>query len=290
MSILDFEKKVNQLLTKRKMMPSRKIGLQAFCKYFMAFAWEAHSRMGDGFEMLDILIDDDKLIGGDQFNSNFVKKFEELYPASLKGNRSWQHLMPSLVAFKGKGLGVGELYLALVIQGWSFERTDGKGDGRVAGGIRELKNTGASLKPLAEAVRVQDHLNKTVFKGNRAGPVSRFDEHQAWIKQEPNAEAVYFEYFRQLYPGRDVKDMAKKLAAAKTGREFYDIIGKEVLKWYKTVDNWNSLVIIDQDKMRIANIADVNNLSMFTDLKFDWKSERGGDTQAITDGYVNIKI
>jgi hypothetical protein len=49
-------------------------------------------------------------------------------------------------------------------------------------------------------------------------------------------------------------------------------------------------VIIDQEKMIIANIADVNNLTMFKKIKFDWKSERGGDTQAITDGYVNIKI
>jgi hypothetical protein len=291
MSIQQFETKVNELLTKRKMMPSKKIGLKAFSKYFLAFAWEAHSRHGDGFEMIDILLNDNNLIGGEKFNSNFVLKFEDLYPDALHNNQTWQRLMPVLVDFKGKGLGVGELYLALVIQGWSFERTEGKGDGKVAGGIRELKKNGASLKPLAEAIRVQDKLNTTLFEGNRAGPVTRWErDHKKWISTKPNAEAIYKDYFSQLYPGRDVSKMVKALAKAKTGQEFQDIIGREVLSWYQDVDKWNSLVIIDQEKMIIANIADVNNLTMFKKIKFDWKSERGGDTQAITDGYVNIKI
>jgi hypothetical protein len=62
------------------------------------------------------------------------------------------------------------------------------------------------------------------------------------------------------------------------------------LEWYKDVDKWDSLIIVDQDKETIANIADVNNLSHLPNVKFEWKSERGGDTQALTDGYVNIKI
>jgi len=290
MSIKDFETKVNQLLTKRKMMPTKKIGLATFCKHFLAHAWLAHSYKGDGFEMLDALLDDNLLIGGEQFNKNFILKFEDLYPTALKNNKTWQMLMPRLVDFKGKGLGVGELYLALVIQGWTFERTDGKGDGKVAGGIRELKKNGASLKPLAEALRVQDTLNHNIFKGFRAGPVTKFDSHKQWIVKQPSPEKIYLEYFGQLYPNRDVAKMCKELALAQNGQVFNDIIGRNVLQWYKDIDNWNSLIIIDQDKSKIVNIADVTDLSMFKDIRFDWKSERGGDTQAITDGYVNIRI
>ena len=289
MSIKIFETKVNQLLTKRKMMPSRKIGLRAFCKHFLAHAWLADTIEGDGLAMIDILLDDSKLIGGELFNSNFILRFEDLYPEALKTNKAWQRLMPTLVEFKGKGLGVGELYLALVIQGWTFERTDGKGDGKVAGGIRELKNNGASLKPLAEAIRVQDDLNKTIFEGYRAGPITKFEEHQTWIKTKSNPTAIYKNYFSKLYPGRDINAMCTALASAEDGKEFNKIIGKEVLKWYKEVDKWNSLIIIDQEKMLIGNIADVNNLDMFPSLKFLWLSARAGDSQAITDGYVNIK-
>jgi hypothetical protein len=291
-----FETKVNQLLTKRNMLPSKKVGLKAFAKHFFAHAWLAHSREGDGFEMLDVLLDDTQLVGGEVFNANFVLKFEEIYPEKLKNNRAWQYFLKDLIEFKGKGLGVGEMYLALVISGWTFERTGGKGDGRVAGGIRELKNNGASLKPLASKdappKKIQDHLNQTVFEGHRAGPITKFDNHLNWIQSKPNAEKIYLEYFTQLYPGRNVAKMCKQLTKVKNGKEFNNIIGQEVLRWYKEVDNWNSLVIIDQKNMSIANIADTSDagLKTFWNIKFEWKSERSGDTQAIPDGYVNITI
>lgn len=290
MSIKDFEIKVNQLLTKRKMMPTEKIGVSTFCKYFLAHAWLAHSKNSNGFEMLDVLLDDDLLIGGEQFNKNFILKFEDLYPAALKNNKTWQMLMPRLVDFTGKSLGVGELYLALVIQGWTFERTNGKGDGKVAGGIREIKKNGASLKPLTEALRVQDALNASIFKGVRAGPVTKFENHKRWIDTQPSPEKIYLEYFSQLYPNRDVSKMCRELALVQTGQEFNNIIGRNVLQWYKDIDSWSSLIIIDQDKGKIVNIADVTDLSMFKDIRFNWKSERGGDIQAFSDGYVNIRI
>lgn len=290
MNLQDFEKKCVGMLTKRGMYPARTIGLKAFAKHFIAHAWWAHSHEGDGDKMIDILADDSNLVGGDMFNKNFYSRFDQIYPAQLKTNKAWQRLMPTLVEFKGKGLGVGEMYLALVISGWTFERTDGKGDGKVAGGIRELKNNGASLKPLAEAIRIQDKLNAEIFEGKRAGPITKFSEHQEWIKTKKNPENIYKKYFQQLYPGRKVDEMCKALAVAETGKDFNNIIGREVLKWYKDVDSWNSLVIIDQDKMMIGNIADVNDLDIFKNIKFEWKSERGGDTQAITDGYVNIRI
>lgn len=287
-----FKAECDKLLVKRKMMPSRKVGLTAFCDYFKAFAWMSHCESGDGYDMLATLADDTQLVGGEMFNANFDKRFDEIYPAPLKKNKTWQLLMPHLIRFKGKGLGVGELYLALVIDGWSFERTDGKGDGKVAGGIRELKNNGASLKPIADAVRVQDQLNESVFKGNRAGPLTKFDNHLTWVKTQKDPEKIYLDYFQNLYPGRDVTAMCKKLAAVKTGREFYNIIGREVLRWYKEIDKWNSLVVIDQEGMRMVNIAGITDkdLAVFGNLNFDWKSERGGDTQAISDGYVNIRI
>jgi hypothetical protein len=84
--------------------------------------------------------------------------------------------------------------------------------------------------------------------------------------------------------------MVKELAVTTDGKTFYNIIGKEVLKWYKKVDKWTSLIIIDQKKMVICNIADVEDLSMFKNIKFEWKSERKGDKQALADGYVNISI
>lgn len=290
MNISQFELEVNKLLTKKEMMGKKNIGLKDFCKYFTAFAWLAHTKGGDGDAMIDILMDDDKLVGGDVFNTNFSLKFDQLYPKALEGNKAWKYLMPALVGFKGKGKGVGEMYLALVVQGWTIDRVDGKGDGKVAGGTRELKKNGASLKPIAKAIRVQDALNQTVFEGHRAGPVTNFSEHREWILTKSNGVDIYKEYFGKLYPGRNIDKLAEDLYNATTGADFNNIIGRQVLEWYKDVDKWDSLIIVDQDKETIANIADVNNLSHLPNVKFEWKSERGGDTQALTDGYVNIKI
>lgn len=290
MNITQFESKVIKLLTQKGMTGKKNIGLKDFCDYFTAFAWLAHTKGGDGDAMLDVLMDDSKLVGGDVFNQNFSLKFEQLYPKALEHNKAWKILMPSIVGFKGKGKGVGEMYLALVVQGWTIDRVDGKGDGKVAGGIRELKKNGASLKPVAKAIRIQDDLNRTVFEGHRAGPVTKFSDHREWILTKKDGVAVYKEYFGKLYPGRDVNKLAEDLYQANTGAEFNNIIGRQVLEWYKDVDHWDSLIIVDQDKETIANIANVNNLSHLPNLKFEWKSERGGDTQALTDGYVNIKI
>ena len=41
--------------------------------------------------------------------------------------------------------------------------------------------------------------------------------------------------------------------------------------------------------MEIVNISDPSDID-FLNLKFIPKFKRGGDTQAIADGYVNVKI
>jgi hypothetical protein len=301
--LVRFEQACNSLLTKRKMMPSRKIGLNAFCKYFTAFAWQAHCNAGDGFEMLTILEDDNQLVGGEIFNTNFVKNFEKLYSPALKNNQTWQRLITPLVEFKGKGVGAGEMYLALVISGWTFERTDGKGDGKVAGGIREVKNNGASLKPIHKSLSAdQEMLNQTIFQGHRAGPLQpnkrsnghSFARWDQWFKShsESDRAEILQNMFSKLYSGRDVKNLCDALIKYNNGQDFYNIIGREVLRWYKQEDNWDSLVVIDQKNMTIANVADTSDqgLKIFWNLKFDWKSMPGNDTQALADGYVNITI
>jgi hypothetical protein len=295
-----FETEVTKLLAKRNMLPKKKnVGLTAWRDYFLAFAWLAHCRHGDGFEMLSILSNDKNLITGEQFNSNFRRKFEELYPAPLRSNKTWQALMPLLVAFKGKGLGAGELYLALVIQGWTFERTDGKGDGKVAGGIRELKNNGASLKPHEDTQRrIINELNERVFQSNRPGPLNpnknsqgqSFERFIRWFSQQSNKKEILTEYFTNLWPGVDTKALVKKLVGIKDGQEFYNTVGAHVLAQYKSIDKWDSLVVLDQENMVMVNIADPADPAILKNVKFNWMTQRGGDSQAVCDGYVNIVI
>jgi len=49
------------------------------------------------------------------------------------------------------------------------------------------------------------------------------------------------------------------------------------------------LVSFDHNKLEIVNIADTSDVSKLG-LKFTPKFVRKGDTQAIADGYVNVRI
>lgn len=299
MNIQQFQTRADQLLTKRGMMPGRKdkVIIKSFREHFHAQAWYYHSIYGDGAEMFDLLIDDQLLIGGERFNSNF---YEEIFEQpQLKTNKTWQSLKPSLIQFKGERIGAGEFYFPFVIQGWEFSKDGGKGDGFVAGGKREIKFGGASLKPTKNpSHRAIDRLNQTVFKGNRPGPekpgsTSRgqsWDRWYQWFQQQKNPKEILTEYFTELYPDHDISGLVDDLLQADTCRKMYDTVGRYVLDWYKKIDGWDSLVIIDLKKNRILNIADVTDLSKFPKLEFAWVTARSGDVRQHADGYVNVKI
>ena len=70
---------------------------------------------------------------------------------------------------------------------------------------------------------------------------------------------------------------------------FNNVVGKFALKNYQRVDGWNNILYIDDEKMTVVNIADVEDIDGLG-LKFTPKFKRGGDTQAIADGYVNVRI
>jgi hypothetical protein len=291
-----FDTKVTDLLSKRGMIPSVGTGIKHFVDYFRAFSWYAHTIHGDGDNMLDILLDDNNLISNVILDSNFLKPLAKFYPSALSNNNSWKYLFETLLRYTPKGVGVGELCFPLIIQGWSCI---GNGDGTLfrAGEILrlELKKNGASLKPNREILRVQKELNRRVFEGHRAGPARNFKQHRDWIKTKPSAETIYLEYFPNLWrdfkDSPDVEHMCKRLATIDDCKMFYNVIGTTVLKQYKQIDGWYSLIVIDPTKMFIANLVDISDigLQIFGDkLGFRWISDSGKDTQAVSDGYVNI--
>ena len=58
---------------------------------------------------------------------------------------------------------------------------------------------------------------------------------------------------------------------------------------YQKIDKWDTIIMIDSERKIIVGINDVNNIESLG-LKFTPKLARGGDTQAIADGYVNMSI
>lgn len=288
------EEKIEALLDKRKYNIGSNSEAEArFRIDFTAHTWLNHSRYGDGYEMLAVLQDDQNLISGNYFNQNWKISIDAFTPKKLINNKTWAAVFPLLLDFRHTKVGIGELALPLVVEGWLYQKKDKVGDGFVAGGKREIKKEGASLKPIKKSQgRVIDKITDSLFEGHRAGPSDGFHNHVAWMDTKPDPKSIYLEFFSTLYPGRDVVPLIEKLMIDRRDWVHWNyVLGQQVLEWYKEVDGWSSLIIIDIKKNLIANIADTSDeMIRPLELKFDWKSFRGNDSQALPDGYVNVGL
>ena len=100
-------------------------------------------------------------------------------------------------------------------------------------------------------------------------------------------------YYSRLYPGNDTKPMVRQLLENIEDLDAYNtILGKNVMKWYRNIDGWTSIVIIDPDTLDIVNVADVEKINTEGDVQLSFRPvmSRGSDTQAVPDGYVNVGI
>jgi hypothetical protein len=210
-------------------------------------------------------------------------------PEKLKNDDIFPHLFQVLLGNKGKGIGKGELILPLIFSGYKFSN---KNDGRY--GINkksEVKDDGASLKPIETGVTdkgLVDKLNDKYFEGHAPGykDTKKFSEH---VKSVKNPQ-VYSDYFHELYPGCDVTQLVENVKKDyKDPIKFNTAVGKFALKQYKKVDKWDNIMYIKEKTMQIVNIANPSDIDSLN-LKFIPKFKRGGDTQAVADGYVNVKI
>lgn len=246
---------------------------------------------GDAENTLSLLEDESNLTSTDILGTNFRKSLWDLVPEKLKEDIIFPLLFEVLLSNKGKGIGKGELILPLIFSDYQFSVNN---DGRY--GVKknkksELKDDGASLKPIKTGVTdkgLVDRLNDKYFRGHAPGykDAKKFSEH---VKSVEKPE-VYFDYFSELYPGCDITQLVEDVKKNyKDPVKFNNAIGKFALKQYKEVDKWDNIMFIKDKTMEIVNIADPSNIDGLN-LKFTPKFKRGGDTQAIADGYVNVKI
>jgi len=299
----DFCSLTKSLLSKRQLLGTRKKGVESFCDAFRSFGWFYHTEHKDGFEMLNSLLDDNNLFDGNLFNTNFALDILSFWP-KLKDNKTWNSLIHKIIGFTAERIGAGEFFLCLTVAGWEY-KIDSKGDGYVAHGKREVKANTASLKPNTNTQsRIIDEINRTILDGHRLGPLNEttksngqsFANGLIWLRAQGDITAqvsILTRYFTKLYPGKDINDiinMCDRLVKTDDGQEFYNIIGIQVLIWYKNADKWESLSIVDTETMKFVNIADITDFNALSAIKFEWISKRGGDTRTMGDGYVNVSI
>jgi hypothetical protein len=203
------------------------------------------------------------------------------------------------------------LFLPIVIQGYTKSKSQSVGDGEVNGGKTEVKKTGAGIKSQPDTQRkIQNTLNTTIFEGHEPGPATEgWYRWRDWMDMLPieTQRSKLREYFTQLYIDtkkydnvrcnelqQDVHEMCAVLETVRDGQKFGHIIGTYQLRWYQQMDGWTNLIVIDHKHKQFVNIVNVNDLSAFPNLRFNWRyrrsSEDGGDTYQCGDGFVTIGI
>ena len=289
MTKLEFEKRVDSLLNKRGLLEDRHVSVARFRKDFKVYSWYLFDTDELREELLSILENDDKLIDWKILETNFQGNFMEYFiPIELRNNPLFIELVKQLILTNGKGVGVGELVLPLLIRGYEFSN---ESDGRYGDKTSELKNDGASVKPLKTGLTdkgLVDKLNQEIFNGERPG--YRDKNFEKFIKEVTNPKKQFGEYFERLYPTLDTTELTDNVVKVYQDKEeFIKVVGEWAVKEYKKTDGWNNLLIINPKTLKVINIFDPNDLSG-VNLKFTPKFVRGKDTQAIADGYVNLNI
>jgi hypothetical protein len=291
-SIEDFETRCENLCLSRGFTPQSNIVHKRFILDFIAHTWYIHSKTDQGISMLDLLDDPSNLYDGNKFNTNFRCNLNDLVSDKLSSNPAFAYVLNILTNNKGKGVGIGEMILPLIVDKWQLLSGS---DGWCSGGRRECKNgQGSSLKPLPADTTTNGHideLNKIYWQKTWPGTAKHHQKHAEVVMEDNDATKKYAEYLGKIYPGKSVDDLANDLVSCINDVERYNwILGQAVLGWYKELDKWHSIVLIHPKSLDIVNIATIDDSIKDFGIKFHPVMNRRKNTQAVSDGFVNIEM
>lgn len=253
---------------------------------------DGHFSYGDGIDLLNMLLDDNFLLPGDMFdcqaNGYFSSDWKNILNIDLLNNKTFQSIKYDILNHNGKGVGKGEYFLLLFVKGYKIKT--GNSDGTINGLFIQVKDAlGGSMKPcLDSSRRVIDNLNQTYF--NESVPFT--NDWYNNISTISNLKNTLIDYFSKLHESWDVSNdistMVDELISTNGDFEkMKTIYGIKVGQKYKEVDKFDCLTLISSEKIVI--IKDFNKVPL-NEVAFVPVMKRGGDTQALADGYVNIKL
>ena len=160
----NIDARAEKLLAKRGI--SGHTAADRFCDDFKAYLCYYALKSGilsSAEQTLELLEDDANLVSSDIFNKNFRATFEDLIPDILLNDAIFPNLFKQLLGCNGKGIGIGELVLPIIMTEYSFSVVS---DGEMLNGDKvEIKKNGASLKPVKKGLTdhgLVDRLNENI--------------------------------------------------------------------------------------------------------------------------------
>jgi hypothetical protein len=188
---------------------------------------------------------------------------------------------------KGEGKKGGDV----TVGSWKIELKQG---GVVPPG--DTKNTGLVDKlnrNLLDIAKKENFLDRLDLK-SAAGKDNPNNLSSGWIPQffkaytklhdEQSSKKILTKYLTDLY-GSSAQPYAESTFdnLGKPGAE--RVLAPMILSMYKDSHEWDSICFVDEN-FKFINLVSFENIS--NDLKFQLKLKRGGDTNAVADGYMIV--
>jgi len=286
MKIKAWKNKVDQLFLSRNLHPDVHGNeydiLEEFHERFLHAGWYYHSLYGDGTEMLDVLSDRDLLLTAPTKNQRI--DFSTAFP-SLVNNKTYQNLYPQLINVRTKGIGVGELFLTLILKDGQFNSS---ADLQLSSGTWEVKNskTGGCIKGNKNTqFRVVDGLVEKYFNGTNPFKVSGADSRLIW-----DSDTVR-NFTKELWPEMDKYQVDTRteifLNCGDNPHLRNQRVGHDLLKSYQEIDQFTGLILIDsEDAIFLSDLEDIEFIDR--NVKLTVQGIRGHDSNAVGDGYGKI--
>jgi hypothetical protein len=277
--------------------------LKTFYTTFLNDGLIAHMDYDDGFEMIDILCDNENL--PEIPTENIRTTIYDVVP-ELKNNNTFREIAGRLTNVKMKGIGVGEIILHLLYKDSDFTT---KHDFVVSGSHGEIKNltTGGCLKATKDTqYRKVDITIKKYFDNHNFFQLQKsgrkyyeeqdrlFLENQDWWVEHGSIEKARG-YFEEVYPqlSEDSHNILSELFVnnVENPRKLNSVIGREVYKLYNSIDGFDFLSLVKPSKnLDVIFILDVDDEDFITEnVNFFVSGRRAGDSNAVGDGYAVIK-
>ena len=258
--------------------------VEVFYDTFRKNAWWYHSTHGDGFDMLSVLSASDYGIDFDM-NTNSVTRASKLVPA-LEKNATWNSMTLSLVRTTMKGVGPGEMFFTFVHPKAVF---DSAKDLVIDGKELECKKfTGGCIKGNADSqFRIADNLCKKYDLRDKP----RQKAQAYYMNISKLSESYRSQYWKELYPNMSEVNIEKLTNIGATTAKPSQVHGTIVMSEYRKIDNFDSLLLVgEENNPKIIHLTDFEDSDFIQDnIKFLPKFWRGGDTNAVGDGYVVIE-
>lgn len=290
-----WENSVDVMFKNRNLHPNQHntVILKTFYTTFLKDGFWEHMEYGDGFEMIDILCDNENL--PEIPTKNIRTTIYDIVP-ELKNNGTFKAIAERLTNVRMKGVGVAEILLHLLYKDSDFTTEH---DFVVSGSNGEIKKfEGGCLKSTSTANfrQTDKSLNKyfdnhDFFQSHKKATIK---ENIQWWTTNGSEDKVRG-YLSEVYPMLDNNqlDTWVDMFLNNIGdpKRLNHLIGKEIYKLYQKIDTFDFFVLTKPSKdLDVIFISDVDDEDfIIKNVSFRVMGRRGGDTNAVGDGYAKIK-